>query len=398
MTVEEILAALQAIIDEAGTEPLSEEQQARFVALEAQLSNAQENVAMRARLANYNAVAPATTTPASNAPEAITPVRAAFRNYLRGRGDLRPQAAQSEGVGSEGGYLVPSEFRDKLVECLHSFGGIAAEVDEFSTDTGAPIEWPTVSDAPAGVPNVGQITPENTAFTGGADLVFGTASMGAYKYTSSGANNAPLKIPVELIQDSAIDIEALVSRKFGERIARKQARNWAYGTGVGEPLGILTRTAAVELTTTNLISTQSDPYAWLLSVEDALDSAYLDNAKWAMNRATWTQMRLIRDDNNRPIVQSANEAGLGTKIQRFLLGYPVIIDESFPSAADDVNFLAFGDFKAGYVIRRVKDVQVLVNPYSSGASGQVEYTAWARADGTIQDSCAYVVAKGKDAA
>lgn len=397
MTVEEILAALQAIIDEAGAAPLSEEQEARYVALEAQLERTNASINLRARNAAYNAVAPPVAVPGSTPPAAIAPERARFQNYLRGRA-VQPQAAQSEGVPSEGGYLVPPEFRDKLVECLKSFGGIAAVVDEFSTDSGAPIEWPTVSDAPSGVPNVGQITPENTAFTGGADLVFGTNTLGSYKYTTAGANDQPLKIPVELLQDSSIDIEALVSRKFGERIARKQAKNWAYGTGIGEPLGILTRTAAVELATTNLISTQTDPYAWLLSVEDALDSAYLDNAKWGMNRKTWTQMRLIRDDNNRPIIQTASDAGLGTKIERTVLGYPVVIDESFPDAADDVNFLAFGDFKAGYVIRRIKDVTVLVNPYSSGASGQVEYTAWSRADGTIQDSCAYVVAKGKDAA
>ncbi|VCT89011.1 hypothetical protein MHAS_00697 [Mycolicibacterium hassiacum DSM 44199] len=51
----------------------------------------------------------------------------------------------------------------------------------------------------------------------------------------------------------------------------------------------------------------------------------------------------------------------------------------------------FGDLRSGYVIRRVKDLTLIVNPYSRANEGQVEYTLWARADGVPQDTAAYRV-------
>jgi predicted phage gp36 major capsid-like protein len=45
-----------------------------------------------------------------------------------------------------------------------------------------------------------------------------------------------------------------------------------------------------------------------------------------------------------------------------------------------------------YVIRRVANLVVMVNPYSSASSGQVEFTAWERADGNVQNRAAYSLA------
>jgi hypothetical protein len=53
------------------------------------------------------------------------------------------------------------------------------------------------------------------------------------------------------------------------------------------------------------------------------------------------------------------------------------------------KFAVLGDLREAYVIRRVSNVVVMVNPYSSAASGQVEYTAWERADGNVQNRAAY---------
>lgn len=401
MTVEEILAALQAIIDAANGGELTEEQEAEAAQLEAMLARHAAADGLRARQAARTQVR-AGLTPVNleiSDPEEMR----AFDSYLRGRGPAAMEAlairnAQSEGTPSEGGFLVPNTFRDKLVECMKSFGGFAQLVEEITTTTGAPLTWPTVSDAPGGVPNEGVITAEGQQqSSGGADLVFGEAQLGAYTYTTTGANNEPLRLSRELIQDSSIDVQSLVERKFGERIARAQAKDWATGSGAGEPLGVLTTTADVELTTTNTLSGATNGYAKLLDVEGALDSFYLPNAKWVMNRKTWTDVRKITDEDGRPLIQANAQSGIGDGINRSLLGYPVEIDEGFPDAADDVNFLAFGDFREGYVIRRVRDVEVLVDPYSRGKYRQVEMSGWARADGTIQNRCAYVVLKGKDA-
>jgi HK97 family phage major capsid protein len=61
------------------------------------------------------------------------------------------------------------------------------------------------------------------------------------------------------------------------------------------------------------------------------------------------------------------------------------------SSAGDTFPIAYGDFREAYVIRRVANLVVVVNPYSRAANGEVEFTAWERADGNIQNRNAYVI-------
>jgi HK97 family phage major capsid protein len=317
-----------------------------------------------------------------------------FENYLRTGvpnadiSGLRVTNAQGEGGSAAGGYLVPQGFRQKLVEVRKAFGGFAPEADSFDTGDGAPIEYPTLDDTA----NTGDITAESAAVTSGADLVFGTVTVGAYKYTSAGAgSNLPLRVSVELLQDSAFDVESLVARKLGERIARKQAAHWITGTGVGQPLGILasTLTSDNDLDVADLCD-----YDDLMDTYDLLDAAYEDNAKWLMKKNTWSQLRGLVDLNGRPIIQDST-TGITGAPAKSLLGFPVIIDEGTPtlSSAAITYPIAFGNFREAYVIRRVSGLAVVVNPYSRAANGEVEFSAWERADGTIQNRGAYKIVR-----
>jgi HK97 family phage major capsid protein len=129
MTVEELLAALQAIIDEAGGEgaQLSEDQIERYEKLEVQLTTARKAGELRKRHEAYKTVA---TAPLVNVgtEKVDNTLERAFSSYLRTgkeNADLVELRAQSEGTGTEGGYLVPDGFRDKLVERQKAFGGLA---------------------------------------------------------------------------------------------------------------------------------------------------------------------------------------------------------------------------------------------------------------------------------
>ena len=73
----------------------------------------------------------------------------AFSSYLRTgkeNADLVELRAQSEGTGTEGGFLVPDGFRDKLVERMKAFGGLAQVVENLSTSDGRNLPWPTIDD------------------------------------------------------------------------------------------------------------------------------------------------------------------------------------------------------------------------------------------------------------
>jgi HK97 family phage major capsid protein len=392
-TIEEITAAMTALVDGAADRSLTDDEVTEYEAMEQELQGAQRTEQIRARNAAYTTVRVPAGVPSRPKPDdGRSDLDKAFANYLRTGvpnqdiAGLRVTNEQGEGGSAAGGYLVPSGFRQKLVEVRQSFGGFATHTDSFSTGDGTPIEYPTLDDTD----NQGDITAENAVVASGADLTFGTVTLGAYKYTSAGAgSNLPLRVSVELLQDSAFDIEALVARKLGERIARKQAAHWITGTGSGQPKGIV----ASSLTADRDLDTADTPdYEDLVDLQDLLDEAYDANAKWLMKKNTWSQLRLIVDTNGRPIVQDST-AGIGQRPARMLLGKEVVIDEGMPtlSSAADTFPIAYGDFREAYVIRRVSGLAVVVNPYSRASYGQVEFTAWERADGNIQNRSAYVI-------
>lgn len=396
MTVEEILAALRAIVDgatnEDGTErDLSTEEAERYEALEVQLRGAQRTDEIRKRNAAYNVVTTTALGPSAGPREDDTLERA-FESYLRTgkeNADLVELRAQSEGTPSEGGYLVPDGFRNKLVDRLKAFGGIAGAVEEITTDTGAPLPWVTTDDTS----NVGEIVSEGGTFSSGADLVFGSANLGSYSYMAGGAGGTPLRLSRELTQDSAVDIQALVTKKLGERIARIQARHLVTGTGVHEPQGIVDGLTGIEPAATAVV--YADLITWIHSV----DPEYRANGRWAFNDQSLAMLRKLVDGNNRPLLQpSADGSAAGAPGGETLLGYPVTIDQGFgdyvgTNGADDI-WGVFGDLREGYVIRRVRAVEILVNPYSRMANRQIEFSAWARMDAVQQNTNSYIALAG----
>lgn len=386
MTLEELLEAMRALIEAAGAEPMTEEDMERYEALEKQVATLQRSEEIQKRQKAYDT--PQIMKRVVTTEKADT-INRAFEHYLRTgqvNQDIMELRAQSEGVDSAGGFLVPTEFRQKLVERQLAFGGVAPLVETINTSTGAPLEFPTLDDTA----NSGSITAEGAQFAAGSDLVFGSLLLNAYKYTSQGTGQDPLRVSVELLQDAAFDVAGLVARKLGERIARKQADDWINGNGVGEPVGLLGATVTAD---DSVDVADTLDYQDLLALETLLDPSYEQNAKWIMSKATWGVVRAIVDSTGRPLVQELSVSGIGSKPSPSLLGYPVVLDQEVPdlsAAVGPANVIGLGDFREAYVIRRVSNLTIVVNPYSRANFGQVEYVAWERADGAIQNRNAYV--------
>lgn len=391
-TADEILAAQDAIMAAAQGRDLTDDEVTSYEALETELAGAEKRGQV---LARHAAARQVVTRPVRTAvaPDRDDTLDRAFNAYLRTgvpNADLTELRAQAEGTGSTGGFLVPDTFRTKLVDRMKAYGGLAQVVDEFTTGDGAPVNWPTLDDTA----NVGEVVAEGGTFTAGADLVFGEANLGAYRYTAGGSGNTPLRVSVELLQDSAFDIEGLITRKLGERIARIQAVHLVRGTGVGQPLGIVTGLTGIQAAANNALT-----YSDLITYMHSIDPAYQPGARWAFNDLTLSVIQKLIDADGRPLLQSnangsiANDPGGYT-----LLGKPVTIDQAFAdrvAGSPTVNWGVYGDLTEGYVVRRVRDVQIIVDPYGRAANGQVQFTAWARMDATQQNTNAYVALTGK---
>lgn len=391
MTLEDMTAALRAIIDTATTEEreLTDEEAQKADELGEQIERAQKKSGTLTRSRALVApVAPA-VAPRTADRDDSDDLERAFAGYLRtgqAGGELAQYRAQGEASGASGGFLVPEGFRNKLVERRKAFGGIASVAETITTDSGQPLPWPTMDDTA----NTGEIVAEAGTFASGADLVFGTRTLQAYKFMAGGASNLPLKISVELLQDSAVDIAGLVSRKLGERLARVQASKWAVGTGVNEPQGLLSSTNG--LTAATAISSNTAPtYANLLAIVHDLDPAYRgEGCRWVFNDTFLERVRGIVDLDGRPLLWNSNASLGGDPAGMTLLGFPVTIDQGCPDPSASNRFGAFGQISEAYVVRRVKGITLVTLNELYAANGQVGYMAWERADGCIQNPNAAV--------
>jgi HK97 family phage major capsid protein len=424
-TVEEILADMQALIDKPD---MTAEDIVAYLALEHELAMSQADgqaeptpagegdaadtvpvaapaasaahramaTAIRTRHAGYTTVQVPAGRPSNHRRETPNDGFAAYLRTGRPNDDLTRSNAQSTGTGTSGGYLVPedSSLASTITETLKTYGGVKRNVGSITTAGGNPLPFPTDDDTA----NEATVTAESTAPASGADLVFGQVELGAFEFTASGTGGSALKVPIALIQDAAIDFEAYLGKRLGTRIGRKQARSSVTGTGTGEPQGLLQG-----LTGTELLASSGVQYADLVNLVMSVDEAYWPNAKLYMNRASFGTVAQIEDGANQLIFKNGNGmvGPSGEPVPALWIGgmlIPVVLESTFDditltNGADNI-WAAFGDLKEGYIWRDVRQIEVLVNPYTSANTRQIEYSAWARADGRIKSAAAYKTVAG----
>jgi HK97 family phage major capsid protein len=275
---------------------------------------------------------------------------------------------------AEGGFTVPQLWATSVLEALKDFGGMRGVADVFQTAGGNQINYPT-SD---GTTEVGEIIAENATATA-QDITFATKSLVAYKYSSK-----IVAVPWELMQDSAVDIEALVRARLVTRLGRITNAHFTTGTGAGQPTGLVT--AATTGVTAPAGNTTTTTYDALVDVMHSVDPAYRGSGnKWMMNDLSVRQIRKIKDTQNRPIFVPGYEMASPGGAPDTLLGRAIMINQDMPVMAANAKSIAFGDFMY-YKIRDVMDVTLFRfadSPYTS--KGQVGFLAWMRSGGNFID-------------
>ncbi len=309
--------------------------------------------------------------------ELSTDQRALLRGGALDDASLRQiRNAQGVGTGAAGGFTVPALFRDVLVERLKFFSGVRQVAESITTDTGADLPWMTNDDTA----NVGAILGENTQVTE-QDLTVGASTLSAYMYTSK-----LVRVSLQLLQDSALDLNTFLPRKLGERIGRAQNAHFTTGTGTAQPLGLITGGTAVQAATGNVTGFSYDA---LVDATDRLDPAYLGggNLRWMGSQAARTAIRKLKSTDGVPLWQPSLQEGTPD----LFLGYGWILNNDVPVPAASAKSLAFGDFREGYVVRDVTGVQVMRLDERYADFLQVGFLGFQRAGGTVQNTAAYTV-------
>lgn len=318
-------------------------------------------------------------------------------------------------TGYDAGYLIPFGFWHNLQIALKAYGGLLPYCRTITTDSGQPMPWPTVD--PTGV--IGSyITETNQLGFGGdsqgTDYQFGQGMLNAWTIVSG-----VILASIQLLNDSAFDVDQFVSDRIGEAIGRKVAAELHTGTGSSALLGVETALSArghqsgpakggiyLSGTSGNWSATaggnaftilggttaQAKLANKLIGFDDVLgmietvDPAYRATGRcvFVANDTTLAMLRGITDAYGHPLWSPAVAPGQPDT----LYGYPVQVDQntsSVSSSASTTGGLLFGDFMSAMVVRQVNQSGVMRLTERYADFLQVGFLGWCRVDARSND-------------
>ena len=287
-------------------------------------------------------------------------------------------------TGSQGGLTMQSNVASELIDLLKAYGFMRQVASQITTAQGNPLSYPT-SD---GTSEIGEWIAQNTTATA-ADPTFGTVAVNVFK-----ASSKVVAVPIELLQDSQIDIQAMVFKRLADRIGRISNVGYTTGGGSVDPGGLITAASVGKVGATGQTLTMI--YDDLVDMIDSLDAAYLAHSHmatdmpgaapgWMISQTLRRVLRKIKDSNGRPIWMTNFDEGISGKPGDGLLGYPVYLNNDLAVPAANAKSLVFGNLQR-YLIRDAMDVTMFRFDDSAYMKlGQIGFLAWARTGGNLLD-------------
>ena len=115
-----------------------------------------------------------------------------------------------------------------------------------------------------------------------------------------------------------------------------------------------------------------------------------DSVAFVMHRTTLAQVRKMLDSTGQPIWQPSVIAGTPST----LLGYNVFTTDAMPTFAADANIIAFGNWKAGYLLADRVGMRILQDPFT--AIGHVSFYVRKRVGGCTLNNDALKILRLSD--
>lgn len=319
--------------------------------------------------------------------DALKKYEADYVEYLRSGRDGAMQDWHRQDfqitVDGDGGYLVPPDMSGRIITRLY----------ERSEMRGVITVQPTTSNELEGVADTADV---DAGWRGETEAVTDTTNTQLGKYV----------IPVEemwamprastrLIADAAVNVEAWVAGKLGDRFARLEGAAVVAGDGVKKPRGFMSYSTATTADATRAwgvlqrrgtgasgaIGTVtggiSDAFDKLIDLTADMKPEYRANARWVARRATYALYRQVKSADGMYIWQPSTQVGQPAT----MLGYPVTEAEDMPAIGASADFLAFGDFREAYTLVERQGITILRDPYT--AKGYVKFYATRRVGGGV---------------
>ena len=290
--------------------------------------------------------------------------------------------AQSTLTGAAGGFTVPQDFYNQLEIALKYYCNFFDFATVFSTDSGSDMPYPTNNDTS----NKATILGENTAITDNIDLTFAATTFKAWMYHPRNV----FLVSLQLMQDSAFNMETVIANAIGERFGRGLAEHFTTGNGTTQPQGIVTGAAASGVRFARTAFTRVK----MLDLKFAMDAAYRKDSKWMFNDTTLKAILALVGTDGRPLYQMSPIVGQPDTIE----GHQYIINNDMAGSGTANNkSVLFGKFDK-YFIRQVKGLSLVRFDEKYMNAAQIGWTAFGRWDGRVIDAGTKPIMYGDHAA
>jgi HK97 family phage major capsid protein len=303
-------------------------------------------------------------------------------NYLRKGLEAGVELkALSGATDAAGGYAVPEEIDAAIERTLTDISPIRAIANVVKVGSAGYRKLVTTGGTPSGwVSEVaGRPETETPGFTEIAPP-FGEL------YANPAASQA-------MLDDAAFDVEAWLAQEIATEFARAEGAAFVGGTGVNQPKGFLAAPNSADADgvrpfgTLQYVSSGAAggfaadaPEDRLIDLVQALRPPYRQGAVFVMNSATASAIRKFKTADGAFLWQPGLVAGQPDT----LLGYPVVEAEDMPDVAADSLSIAFGNFRAGYLIAERRETQILRDPFTNKPF--VHFYATKRVGGQVVNS------------
>ncbi|HVQ09361.1 MAG TPA: phage major capsid protein [Allosphingosinicella sp.] len=289
--------------------------------------------------------------------------------------------ALSGATDAAGGYAVPEELDARIDRALTAISPIRAIANVVKVGTAGYRKLVTTGGTPSGWVAETAGRPET------ATPVFREiAPPSGELYANPAASQA-------MLDDAAFDVEAWLADEIATEFARAEGAAFVSGNGTNRPKGFLAAPNSDEddgaraFGTLQFLETgvaggfpASNPQDRLIDLVQALRPPYRQGALFVMNSATAARIRKFKTDDGAFLWQPGLVAGQPDT----LLGYPVVEAEDMPDVAADSLSIAFGNFRAGYLIAERSETQILRDPFTNKPF--VHFYATKRVGGQVMNS------------
>lgn len=260
-----------------------------------------------------------------------------------------------EKVDADGGYLVPEEYDNRLIQTLNGENIMRSLANIITTSGDHKINIAATNPAAAWIEEGGQLT--------FGEATFKQVLLDAHKL------HVAIKVTEELLYDSVFNLEDYILEQFGKALANAEEDAFLNGDGTGKPTGIFHETnGGTHLT--EVTAFKSDD---IINLIHALKRPYRKNAAFIMNDKLIAIVRKLKDGNGAYMWQPSYQVGEPDT----LLGYPV-----YTSAFAPEGKIAFGDFSY-YNIgdRGTRSFKQLTELFAG--NGMIGFVAKERVDGKL---------------